>query len=142
MRIQSACRLGRSEGGIGMGKSLSERIAARVKAKKPTRGGLNRAAFLAVREEVMAALGDGWPVKVIWETLHAEGKIAFGYEAFLGYVQRLVLARSGRQVSAGTPAQADTPVPKVKPAERKGAAAAGGVSGFNFEAKPKIEDIL
>lgn len=62
-----------------MAKSLSERIAQRVSAKQPSRTGKNRASFLAVRDDVRKALDDGWPVKVIWDTLRDEGKIEFGY---------------------------------------------------------------
>lgn len=120
-----------------MAKSLSERIAARVKAKTPSRGAANRAAFLAVRDDVSASLGDGWPVKLVWETLHAEGKISFGYDAFLGYVQRLVLARRERGPVVSAPTSPAAASKKAKPRE-----SAGGVGGFTFEAKPNKEDIL
>ena len=61
-----------------MAKSLSERIAQRVSAKQPSRTGKNRASFLAVRDDVREALDDGWPIKVIWDTLRDEGKISSG----------------------------------------------------------------
>ena len=70
---------------------LSERIADRVVKKKPSRNAQNRAAFLALRQDIQEALADGWPVKTIWETLHEEGKVTFGYQAFRGYVNRLIL---------------------------------------------------
>ena len=69
-----------------MAKSLSDRIAERMSARKPTGAGKNRAEFLAMRNDVKKAMDDGWPVKVIWETLRDEGKISFGYDAFIGYV--------------------------------------------------------
>lgn len=73
-------------------KSLSERIAARIKALESSKTpGKNHAAFLAVRNDVIAAMADGWSAKVIWETLHEEGKIPFKYDAFLGYVERLIV---------------------------------------------------
>jgi hypothetical protein len=73
--------------------SLSERIAAAVK-KKPTlsRSVQNRAAFIILRTDIKQALNDGWTVKRIWETLCEEGKIDFGYTAFVGYTNRLVLS--------------------------------------------------
>ena len=75
-----------------MAKSLSARIAERIARKKPAGNVRNRAAFLALRGEVKQAMEDGWPVKTIWETLHDEEKVAFSYQAFRGYVNRLILS--------------------------------------------------
>jgi hypothetical protein len=75
-----------------MAKSLSARIAERIARKKPAGNVRNRAAFLALRGEVKQAIDDGWPVKTIWETLHDEEKVAFSYQAFRGYVNRLILS--------------------------------------------------
>ena len=123
---------------MAIGKGLSERIAARVKARKPTRGGLNRAAFLAVRDDVTAAHEDGWSTKDIWDTLHAEGKISFGYEAFLGYTKRLVLAKSER----GSRTATQTPPATSAGKKAKPDVLTGGVGGFKYEAKPNKKDIL
>ena len=73
-----------------MVKTLSKRIAARMKKHD---GGLkrsNRTIFLALRDEIEEALNEGWTVKVVWETLQEEGKVAFSYQAFNGYVNRLI----------------------------------------------------
>jgi hypothetical protein len=96
-----------------MAKSLSARIAERIARKKPAGNVRNRAAFLALRGEVKQAIDDGWPVKTIWETLHDEEKVAFSYQAFRGYVNRLILsppangdsaaAGGGRSIRAGGP---------------------------------------
>ena len=122
-----------------MAKSLSERIAHRVSAKQPSRTGKNRASFLAVRDDVRKALDDGWPVKVIWDTLRHEGKIEFGYDAFIGYVNRLIRS-SADQVKADKPpvpkAQAETDAPQEPKAE------APSIGGFNFNPKPNKEDLL
>jgi hypothetical protein len=98
-----------------MAKRLSARIAERTGRKTPSRSGKNRAAFLAVRDDVKEAIDDGWPVKEIWETLYEEGKVSFSYEAFRTYVNRLILEKrletergrvagkeeGGRQVRSG-----------------------------------------
>ena len=74
-----------------MALNLSARIAKRNELQKnTTRNARNLAAFLAVRLDVKEALDDGWPVKTIWETLHDEGKITVSYQAFRGYVNRLI----------------------------------------------------
>ncbi len=124
-----------------MAKSLSERIAARA-AKKPARNKANRAAFLAVRDDVKAALADGWPVKTVWETLNEEGKIEFSYQAFRGYVNRLVL---------GSPPPATSPPPPQEPSRgsspspaptRRQAKPPAKAAGFEFNPKPNKEDLL
>jgi hypothetical protein len=127
-----------------MVKSLSERIAERIRTKQPSRAGRNRAAFLAVKDEVRKALDDGWSVKVIWETLRAEGKIEVGYDAFTGYVNRLIR-------NAEKPA----PLPSLPSASKPKAEAAGKetpaepkkseppkIGGFTFDATPKKEDLF
>jgi hypothetical protein len=53
--------------------------------------GKNRAAFLATRDQARRALDDGWSILSIRETLHEEGKIAFSYRYFAGYVKRLIV---------------------------------------------------
>jgi hypothetical protein len=128
-----------------MAKSLSVRIAERATKRKPSQGAQNRAIFLGLRAEITQAIDDGWAVKTIWETLHEEGKVAFSYQAFRGYVNRLVLvSRAGKGMPAsvvadptrdkvGQMGQAPVSGKTVKPA---------GVAGFKFGAAPKKEDLL
>ena len=71
-------------------KTLTERIAERARTRTPTRSHRNRAAFLAMRDEVRSALDEGWSIKVVWETLHEENRIGFGYDAFTRYVHKLI----------------------------------------------------
>ena len=73
-----------------MAKALSKRIAARMKKSDAGLKKSSRTIFLALRDEIEAALNDGWTVKVVWETLRDEGKVAFSYQAFNGYVNRLI----------------------------------------------------
>lgn len=131
-----------------MAKSLSARIAERIARKKPAGNVRNRAAFLALRGEVKQAIDDGWPVKTIWETLHDEEKVAFSYQAFRGYVNRLILSPSANGeatplVVADQPRQAAPRlVPQLArtPAEWKPEKLAA--TGFTFNRTPKKEDLL
>ena len=132
-----------------MAKSLSARIAERVARKKPAGNVRNRAAFLAVRGEVKQAIDDGWPVKTIWETLHDEGKVAFSYQAFRGYVNRLILSPPMNGEAAPTSVVADQsrqvaprlpPQSARTPAEWKPEKLAA--TGFTFNRTPKKEDLL
>jgi hypothetical protein len=124
-----------------MASSLSQRIAEHVKTKKLSATGKNRAAFLAVREEIKGALDDGWPIKTIWETLHEEGKIEFGYDAFIRHVNRLIGPKLQAQpagMSLPTPAATDKS--KVETGVRRGASPE--IPGFNFNPCLKPEDLF
>ncbi|MDD2660669.1 MAG: TraK family protein [Methylococcales bacterium] len=76
---------------------LTERIAVRASTKKPTEGAKNRAAFLALRDEIKESLSDRWSIKIIWETLYEEKKISFSYQAFRKYVNQLIRLPDSRQ---------------------------------------------
>ena len=124
-----------------MTKSLSERIAARATGKKQSRSGQNRASFLALRVDIKQALDDGWPVKSIWETLHAEKKIDFSYQAFWNYVNRLILSPpaptnpvSDQKLNAKTTQSGQPPEPKTTQAPTMG--------GFTFNPTPNKEDLF
>lgn len=133
-----------------MAKSLSTRIAERAARKKPSRNAQNRAAFLSLRGDVKQALDDGWPVKTIWETLHAEGKVGFSYQAFRGYVNRLILSPRASEEAAPAPAEAaepgkpakPDPNAKAKPESPQPKKDAPTIGGFNFNPTPKKEDLF
>lgn len=133
-----------------MAKSLSERIAERAKKKKPSRNAQNRAAFLAVRVDVKQALDDGWPVKSIWETLHEEGKVTFSYQAFRGYVNRLILAAKPDAPPApasapATPGEGSTPEaskPAAEVASKTTTQKPAALPGFTFNANPDKKELL
>lgn len=95
-------------------KTLSERIAERMSTRTPSLGHRNRAAFLALREEIRSALGEGWSIRVVWETLHEEKRIAFGYDAFTEYVRKLIRQAPARPVTS--PATPATPTVDVRQA--------------------------
>lgn len=125
--------------------SLSERIAERAKrSKKQARGGANRAAFLAQKEEISNAIGDGWPVKDIWQTLSEEGAITFSYDSFIRYVRNLITDKPEKKHALPEPenlaakkiglpkagqshAPTPQPVPMPQPTE---------TLGFKFNPKP------
>lgn len=130
-----------------MSKRLTERIAAHMQTQKPTRSGQNRAAFLAQRDDIKEALTDGWPVKTIWETLHDEGKISFGYDAFISYVNSLIRSPGEPEKATARPPASSKPAPKkappatpkpVPPTERK----SGVIPSFNHNSRPNIADLL
>lgn len=120
-----------------MQKTLSSRISERVRNNnRASRTARNLAAFLAQRDEIGSALKDGWTVYQIWETLHAEQKIAGSYNTFCNQVKRLILKRDRPASSANGPAF----VKSFPPPHR--AAKPDTRSGFTFSSTPNDEDIL
>ncbi len=138
-----------------MAKTLSQRIAERAKTQIASQKGKNRASFLAVREEVRQSIEDGWAIKQIWDCLYAEKKVSFGYDAFIGYVDRLILhpvslpLRS--PVSQLPPVTATQPAPTATQASRPlspvlapptANSTAPAKTGFIFNPTPKQEDLM
>ncbi|MDP5168562.1 TraK family protein [Pseudomonas syringae] len=140
-----------------MAKSLSERIAERMRTRTTNVGAQNRGTFLALKSEITDALDNRWPVRTIWETLHEEGKVQFGYQAFRNYVNSLILAPK-RSVDAQQkePAKASaasakgkrdnqSPAPATAPKKNTDQVVPkpiGKPAGFDFDPNPKKEDYI
>jgi Family of unknown function (DUF5338) len=131
------------------GEKLSLRIAAREVTIKPSPYAINRAAFLALRPDIKDAMADGWNVMSIWETLHEEGKVNFGYEAFRKYVNRLILlppslvvATETEEVRTQKEQAVETGQQSMKALPKKTAAQPPNNGGFVFDPEPKKEDLF
>jgi len=112
--------------------NLSYRISLRVKDNRSSRNARNLAAFLAQRDEIHNALGDGWTIYQIWETLHAEQKITTSYNTFCNQVNRLIIKREG----AALPKKKSTDQSPSPPRH-------ADTTGFTFSSTPlKDEEIL
>ena len=128
-----------------MAKSLSARIAQRQ--AQGARNGKNKAAFLAVRDQVRKALDDGWSMFAIWETLHDERKILTSYESFRRQVKRLIvvqrskrgwehdLVKKEKEKNMGKPASAG-----VRQNDNK--TATTGLRGFVYNPVPNEEELF
>jgi hypothetical protein len=73
-----------------MSKPLEERIAGRMRDQPDTNPASGRVAFLVLKGDIARAVEAGWPVKSIWYTLFAAGRIAIGYHAFNLYVKNYI----------------------------------------------------
>lgn len=119
-------------------KSLSERIAERVSARKSqSRDSINRATYLALRDDIRGALADGWSINTIWETLREEEKINFGYTAFHRYTHQLIFnfqqqQNTEKHSTTGKPIPEKTSKPKQT----------NEIKGFNFNPTPNIEELI
>jgi len=71
-----------------MGHRYSEQIAEWVKQKQSRKRDINLVAYLAVKEDIQAAMADGYAAKTIWAHLVETQRIAFGYDTFLNYTKR------------------------------------------------------
>lgn len=111
-----------------MSKKLSERIRQHISNKRPNKRAKNLAAFLANKEEIEAALEDKWSVKVIWETLHDEGRIGISYQAFNNYVNRHIKNKSVDH-QENEQQKTDSNKPSTS-------------TGFVFNSTPKKEDLV
>ena len=122
-----------------MAKALSKRIAARMKKNDVGLKKSSRTIFLALRDEIEEALKDGWTVKVVWETLKEEGKVTFSYQAFNGYVNRLIKNEREKPDAQGTVSAKDA----NGKSETGRAEAAGQIPRFDWEGrKTKKEDLI
>ena len=100
-----------------MSKSLSDRIATFMRKQPARKSGKTRASVIALRAEIQKALDDGWSVKAIWQTLHAEGSVEVGYHAFRRHVAALV---PQQQAGARERQRASIPAaPQAKPPSRE-----------------------
>ena len=72
-----------------MANPYPDQLGQRFK-QKSTRGNINLVAFLAIRDDVTAALEVGYSVKAVWADMRDCKRTEIGYEVFLHYVNRLI----------------------------------------------------
>lgn len=122
-----------------MAKTYPELLGEWVKQRESTRRDKNLVAFLAVRDDVKAAVEAGYAVKTVWANMHESKRIMFGYDTFLNYVNRLIRRPQVDQTvttdSSSTPSKVGKKTAaKAKPAET--------APGFNYNPIPNKEDLL
>lgn len=111
--------------------TLSERIAIKVQGKKACAPHTNRALVLALRNDIRQALGDGWSVLAVYQTLHDEGRLSCSYQAFRRHVNRILLGKVETKKSRSPKSKNVAPRPPLQP-----------VTSFEFNATPREEDLL
>lgn len=82
-----------------MAKTYTDELAEWVKKREIKGREKNLVAFLGLRDDVKAAIEAGYSAKTIWSNMRECGRIGFGYEAFLSYVNRLI--KKGRDTKPG-----------------------------------------
>ncbi|MQA21676.1 traK [Rugamonas sp. FT103W] len=113
-----------------MGKSYPDQLGAWVKRREAAMRDHNLVAFLAVRDDVRAALDAGYAAKTIWSNLREAKRIELSYGGFLRYVHKFLdePAKAGNKQAKGAVSS-----PTVKPTKP---------AGFVFNSAPKKEELL
>lgn len=112
-------------------KSLSERIGERARKNSSCTPHANRAIVLALRDDIQAALNDGWSVLAIYQTLQDEGKVNFSYQAFRRHINRIFL--NNAESRSGCFGTTKTTKKSSQTTSRQ---------GFSFNAYPDKEDLF
>src|SRR5471030_682324 len=115
-----------------MDKNYPDQLGEWVKRRAATTRDRNLVAFLAVRNDVCAALDAGYPAKTIWANLQESQRIAVSYTAFLRYIRKYLErpAKTSDKHQAAARAASVTTSKANKPA------------GFVFNSTPKKEELL
>jgi hypothetical protein len=127
-------------------EQLAEWVTRREKAATPDR---HLAAFLAVKNDVKAALETGWAVKTIWAHMVEHQRIVFSYETFRIYVNRHLRRSPGATalVPADLPAQSSQVtqqqgIRSTTPARTRQSKPPESSAGFTFNPAPNKEDLI
>lgn len=90
--------------------------ASQKKAKQP-RQDKHVVAFLAVRDDVKAALDGGYAMKTIWEHMRETGRISSRYETFTLHVKRFITDVKPVATPKPAPASGSSKPAAIKKAE-------------------------
>lgn len=118
-----------------MGKNYPDQLGDWVRQRAATTRDKNLVAFLAVRDDVRAALDAGYAAKTVWSNLRESKRIAVSYTAFLRYVRKFLNQAADAASSHPAPSASTEAVPEHidRPAKPV---------GFVFNPKPKKEELL
>ena len=131
-----------------MATKYPEELGKWVKRRKSKEPLTPVARFLAVREDIEAAIEAGYPMKTICRQMKEGGRLVVHYDTFRAYVKRYILD-ANESAPAVTPLKS-TPAIKNPAyatslpvnAERAAASGPGGIPGFTFNPHPKKEDLI
>jgi hypothetical protein len=129
-----------------MVKSYSKQLGEWVKLRESPRRDRYLVAFLAVRNDVQAALDEAFTLKTIWSNMHEAGRIRYGYHTFRNYVKKHLRALPVDRTE--TPqtrnSQASTQVATSLSVRRLALQAKGqdGAAEFIYNAVPNKEELL
>ena len=118
-------------------KSLSVRVQERAQRVLPA--ARNRAQVVALQPEIAQAMNDGCSLAMIWNTLHEEGTIQFGYETFRAHVRTLIRPHSEAR---SIPLPAKTGSQSLKKPAKPASPGTETERGFIFSPTPNEEELF
>jgi len=126
-----------------MTTSYPEQLGEWVKRRRSSKGASPVARFLAVRDDVKAAIDAGYPIKTIWTQMYESQCVNVSYDTFIRYVNRYI-NNPGSTAPAKNAVRPSEPVQQAKrdSAARREPSRPGTVAGFTFNSDPKKEDLI
>ncbi|RZA10616.1 MAG: traK, partial [Proteobacteria bacterium] len=83
-----------------MAKNYTDELARWATKRQGKVREKNLVIFHALQDDVRAALDAGFSAKTIWAHMQEQGRVDFGYETFLDYVNRVI--KTARSAKSGT----------------------------------------
>jgi hypothetical protein len=139
---------GLNNGRIVMASNYPEELGDWVKRRRSSKPASRVAGFLAIRDDVEAAIDAGFPMKTIWAQMTEGHQLNVCYDTFRGYVHRYI---SNRRASTSVAISSKPRIPfnaaneavKLRPvADRTTATSASPLPGFIFNPHPKKEELI
>ncbi len=130
-----------------MEKSYPDQLGEWIKRQNKSLRDRNLVAFLAVVDDVRAAVEAGYSIKAIWTNMRESERIDFGYDSFLKYAKRLVAKpnQAAKTSSIEADVANNNPIqqkPATKTRTHSLASSPVAGAGFTFNATPRKEDLL
>lgn len=129
-----------------MAKNYTDKLAEWVGQRESTRRDKNLVAFLAVRDDVEAALRTGFTARTVWLNLYEDGRVPFRYTTFLALVSRHFESafKSRNQVGCrgALPASKVIQQAKVDKIKKNNINNSEAIRGFTFNPIPNKEDLI
>jgi len=126
-----------------MANSYPEQLGEWVKKRQSTKRDKNLVAFLAVKNDVQAALDAGYAVKTIWANMVDTQRIEFGYDTFLNHVNRLIRRpQAARTTETESTATANNATKSKTSKTQKTTTPPSSQAGFVFNPKINKEDLF
>ena len=134
-----------------MTRSYADELAGWISKHENKGRAANLAVFHSLQDDVRTALDAGFPAKTIWSNLHQTGRLGFGYETFLNYVNRWIKtgpdtgdgALSGERMAADEvqhPPAVSAPQSEPAPCPARPVARRTGMPTFKFNPVPSTQE--
>lgn len=121
-----------------MAKKLSERIAERLEREKSNTRVVNKAAILALKNDIKEARDVGWSLRQIWLTLSEEKKIKVTYQAFCKQVKDYL----DKETKSEKVIKVTQKRPVVTEVEQENKSVERNKGTFTFDNQAKKEELL